>query len=153
MLRLAIRIDAAALAACVAVEVLLALRVWDVGPLPGQDPPVSSAAAAGLLFATLAAIVLAIVCVWRPVRDVAALAPLAAASLTAYFYTDDSYYAPLRRRFSDGGAIPAGGLYTVVVLLLLCGATAFRRPRVGALATAVMLPVYLLTFFIAGDGH
>ena len=89
----------------------------------------------------------------RPRRVVALYAPAAAAVATASFYTYDPYYAPSSRRYSDGGAVSPVWILGMVALSLAVGASTLRSPRIGSAATALFLPVLLVTWVLALDGH
>src|SRR5712691_10421146 len=66
-------------------------------------------------------------------------APAAAAFATARFYTYDPYYGQALRRYSNGGAVPAGWIFVMLLFALGTGAVSRFQPRFGAVATAVML--------------
>jgi hypothetical protein len=84
---------------------------------------------------------------------VALFAPAAAAFMTTRFYTYDPYYLPTLRRYSDGGAVPAGWILSMLAVSIVVGVSSRLRPRAGSIATAIMLPWLLLTFVFASDGH
>jgi hypothetical protein len=91
----------------------------------------------------------------RPRRPwaVALFAPAAAAFMTTRFYTYDPYYLPTLRRYADGGAVPAGWIIGMLAVSIVVGVLARLRPRTGSFATAFVLPLVLLTFVFASDGH
>jgi hypothetical protein len=84
---------------------------------------------------------------------IALFAPAAAAFTFARFYTYDPYYLPTLRRYSDGGAVPAGWILGMLAVSIVVGTSSRLRPHTGSIATAVMLPVLLFTFVFASDGH
>jgi hypothetical protein len=73
-----------------------------------------------------------------PVGVVAALAPSAAAFSLARFYTYDSYFTTLRR-YCDNGAVQPAWMFVVTAAAIVAGVLVWRSPRVGAVATAVVL--------------
>jgi hypothetical protein len=82
-----------------------------------------------------------------------ALAPAAAAFVTARFYTPDPYYAPTLRRYSDGGLVAPFWVYLLVVLAVLAGviSTWWRRPG-GALTFGALFLLFA-TALLMGAGH
>jgi hypothetical protein len=145
--------DGVVLLAAAGVELALALGAGHVGAQPGDAAPGADAADAGFSAAVIAGIALAVLGSSRRVRATAALVPLAGLFVTASFYTEDPYYAPLRHRYSDGGAVAAAWIYIVLAAAVIAGGVAWRRPRAGGLLAAVMLLVCLVTAALAGDGH
>ena len=90
---------------------------------------------------------------FRPRAVAALLAPAAAAFMVAVFFTYDPYYAPNLRRYSDGGAV-AGSWIAFVAGLTVAAAVLTRfRPRAGAVVSAALIWLVLLTTVAAGDGH
>jgi hypothetical protein len=145
--------DGVVLLAAAAFELALALGAGHVGPQPGDAAPGAAAAGGAASIAMFVGIALAALGSVRRVRATAVLAPLAGLFVTAFFYTEDPYYAPSRERYSDGGAVAATGIYIVLALAVIAGVVAWRRPREGGILVALMLPVCLLTALLAGDGH
>jgi hypothetical protein len=133
-----------------AYELALALGAAKPGPEPGDE-----AAGQAVLAPILSAAFLAGIVVAAGARDraVAALAPAAGLLLVAGFYTYDPYYAPGLRRYSDGGAVAASGIFVVLATMLVVGLVALRWPRLGGPLTALALLVCGFTAVIAGDGH
>jgi hypothetical protein len=73
--------------------------------------------------------------------------------MTTRFYTYDPYYLPTLRRYSEGGAVAAGWILSMLAVSIVVGVSSRLRPRAGSIATAFMLPLLLLTFAFASDGH
>jgi hypothetical protein len=71
----------------------------------------------------------------------------------AFFFTYDPYFAPYERRYSDGGAASLSGILVVAGVAAGAGVLVRVSPRIGSAATALVLVVVMLTFFVAGDGH
>src|SRR5438093_7441124 len=88
-------------------------------------------------------------CSWA----VAFFAPAAAPFMLARFYTYDPYYLPTLRRYSDGGAVPAAWIFSILAVSIVVGISTRVRPRTGSMASALILPLVLLTFLFASDGH
>jgi len=133
-----------------AYELALALGALDIGPEPGDEPAGQFVVAIFVTVAFLAGMLLA-----APgrTRAIGLLAPAAALFVTASFYTFDPYFAPDKRRYSEGGAVGATAIYLVLVCSLFVGLLGWRRPRLGGPATTVMLAAIAFTGLIAGDGH
>ncbi len=141
---------------CAAVYYLvLAVGPSGIGSLPGDGPPGETVAAAAWILASLAGGVLAVVYVVRPGRPgpVYLLAPASGASMTAFFYDYDPYYAPSLRRYSDHGAAAASWIFLVLGIAVAVGVIAFRARRLGAALTPFALLLALATALVAGDGH
>ena len=64
--------------------------------------------------------------------------------MVAHFFTYDSYYAPYRRRYSDGGAVSPGWVAFVAIVAVAAGALAYFRPRAGAAVTCLVLLLILV---------
>jgi hypothetical protein len=145
----------AALVAAAAYE--LAFMLWGSysGLEPGQSPSGRTLAELIAMVAMVAAFVVAIAGITRPVlRPVLAiLAPAAAAFVLARFFTYDPYYFPTLHRYSDGGILPLGWVLLVTGMGLLAGVTARLRPRAGSPATIVVLLLLLFNFVWMGTGH
>jgi hypothetical protein len=131
-------------------ELALALGALDVGREPGDDPAGQSAVA---ILITLAFFVALVVAALGRTRAVGLLAPAAALFVTASFYTFDPYFAPEKRRYSDGGAVGATAIYVVLVCAFVVGLFSWRRPRLGGPVTTLMLAAIAFVGLIAGDGH
>ena len=153
MLRAAIRLDAALFGVAAFLALLLAFGVWAVGSEPGAAPWEEGAAASAFFFATVAGIGLAIAAAVRGLREIALVAPLAAAYVVCSYYDFDAYFAPQRRRYSENGTAGVWWIFVVLLVGVGTGALAWRRPRAGAILTIAVLPLCLLTALIAGDGH
>jgi hypothetical protein len=144
--------DAVVLLAAAAFELALALGAAHVGSGPGDDAPGAAVAVPAGSLRMLIGILLAVIGAARRVRSTAILSPAAGLFLTAFFYTEDPYFAPSRHRYSDGGAATATGIYVVLAAALVAGAVAWRKPRAGFLV-AVALGACWVTALAAGDGH
>ena len=153
MIKWLIRADAVVLLAAAGIDLALALGAAHVGREPGDDAPGAAVAATAGSLAVLVAIPLAVVGARQARRSVALLAPAAALVLTAFFYTEDPYYAPLRRRYCDDGAVGALWIYVVLGVAAAIGIVTRKRPRQGGVLAALWLVVTLMTTLLAGDGH
>jgi len=89
---------------------------------------------------------------WSP-SAVALFAPAAAAFMVTRFYTYDPYYFPNLRRYSDDGGMPAWWILIVLAVSIAVGLLTRRFPRAGSVATAVTLPLVLVTSSLTGFGH
>jgi hypothetical protein len=108
---------------------------------------------AGLAYITmLVGAAAAAAAMWRP-WAVALFAPAAAAFMVTRFYTYDPYYLPTLRRYSDGGAVSPGWIFTMLGVSIAVGTLTRLRPRAGGIATALLLLLLLFTSGIASDGH
>lgn len=141
------------LAAAAGYELALALGAGSLGPEPGDGVAGSGVVEAVALLAMFAAVFLGLFCAARPWRTAALFAPAAAAYLVAFFFTDDPYYAPYMRRFSEGGAVAGRWIAIVAVVALGAGALTVRFPRVGAAMSSAVVFVVAVTTVFAGDGH
>ena len=114
-------------------ELLVALRVIELGSLPGEGP--SGAGIAGWLAAAalLAAALLCAVLAWaeRVPALAALLAPAAGAFLLAYFHTFDPYYLPTLVRYSERDFVPPALVYALVAAAFAVGLLTFLRRRPG----------------------
>jgi uncharacterized protein YggT (Ycf19 family) len=140
------------LVAATAYELAIALGAGGgVGRLPGQGPPGSGAVDLAALLAMLAGAVLA---PFRRSGLAVGLAAVAAALYAiAFEYTFDPYYAPVRRRFADGGAVAVGWMVALAVVAVLLAALRVRAPRQAGIALALFLVVVAVSVLFAGDGH
>jgi hypothetical protein len=103
-------------------------------------------------FAMVAAFVLAGAFVWRPAAVAALLAPSVALVLLCYSQTYDPYYAPLKRRYSED--VSSGWLLVIVLGAVGAGLLTWRRPRIGAAVSLLVIPLLLVTTALAsGGGH
>jgi hypothetical protein len=152
MLRAAGWLVAAVLAGATPYRAALAFGAGSVGPQPGDDVAGSGAVGAIAFVAMVVGAAVAALSTVRPQRAVALLAPAAGAYLLAFYFTYDPYYAPVRRRYSEG-AVSLGWILLVVALALVAGVTARFRPRDGSLATGAALLLVIVATALAGDGH
>jgi uncharacterized membrane protein YbaN (DUF454 family) len=141
----------AVLGAAAAFELALALGAGSLGSAPGEGVPGEDTVAAVALLGMLAGVFLA--SVLTESGTAAGLAPAAAAFVTARFFTYDPYYAPTLRRYSDGGAVPAWWIFTVIALALFVATVSLRARRVGAACTALTLLLCIVTAAFTGTGH
>jgi hypothetical protein len=154
-MRLAVVVVLGMLATATVYEALVALRVIDLGSLPGEGPPgagiVGWLAAMGLVTAAFLCAVLA-----RSVRAPALsalLAPAAGAFLLAYFHTFDPYYLPSLMRYSERDWVPPVLVYALTAIAVGVGLLTFlRRPAGLALSVPAILMCGLAAFW-QGIGH
>jgi uncharacterized membrane protein YbaN (DUF454 family) len=151
MLRLLAWLVVAVLLGAAAFELALALGAGSFGP-GGQDVQGADAVFAIGAVATLVGAGVAAALARRPSRVTALLAPAAAAFMVAHFFTYDSYYAPYRRRYSDGGAVSPGWVAFAAIVAVAAGALAYFRPRAGAAVTCLVLLLILVSTVFTG-GH
>ena len=146
----------AVLLAAAAWELAVAAKVVHFGRAPGQGAPGEGIAVGFGLVALLAAMAISFVAILRgrQLKRAYALLPLAAAAfVTARYYSFDPYYAPARRRFSDGGLVAGSWMFALDAALVASAVLIAVRPRrwVG------ILPVLLLlcagTVVVQGAGH
>jgi hypothetical protein len=81
---------------------------------------------------------------------VVSLAPAAAVFVVARFYAYDPYYDPTPRRYSDDGAMPPAWVWLLTVAAVFAGVLAWRVPRTGAVATAIVLVALTATTALMG---
>jgi hypothetical protein len=138
------------LAACTLHQVAVAASWIAMGPQGGDDPAGTTAA----IVAALVAMVAGAVALGATVRSrLAPLVPLAAvAFVVARFYSFDSYYAPARRRMSDGGLVAPGLIYALIMAGLVVAALMTKRPR-AAPAGAALLVVLAFVALVESAGH
>ena len=137
-------------------EGVVAAGVLDVGPLPGAEPPGRQAVFAAAELALAAASVGAAATTrTAPRRSVETrLLPLAAgAFMLARFFSFDAYYAPTRRRMSNGGLVPPSWVYALVGSCAVASLLLWRRPRAGSALAAPLLFIVAATALAAGAGH
>ena len=146
----------AVLLAAAAWELAVAAKVVHFGRDSGQGAPGEGIAVGFGLVALLAAMAISFVAILRgrQLKRAYALLPLAAAAfVTARYYSFDPYYAPARRRFSDGGLVAGSWMFALDAALVASAVLIAVRPRrwVG------ILPVLLLlcagTVVVQGAGH
>jgi hypothetical protein len=153
VLRTIALVSAGVLLAGAAFELVLALGAGSVGGQPVDSSTGQSIVGPIVFFVWLVGLVVAVIGIWRSNRAVALLAPAMGLFVTAVDYTFDPYYAPTERRFADGGAVPVGWIFTLLVISLAVGAFTRRWPRPGSGLTAFTLFVWFVTLIAAGDGH
>jgi uncharacterized membrane protein len=116
-----------------------------------HDPPGSTVEAFAVLAAWLAAFVLSVISIRRPLRVVALFVPLYALYMLVSDFTYDSYYAPQLQRYWDGAGDHTR-IYVGVAIAFVVGAGLFRFPRAAGAVNLVALPAtFVLT--IAYLGH
>ena len=81
---------------------------------------------------------------------IVSLAPAAAVFVVARFYAYDPYYEPTLRRYSDNGATPPAWVWLVTAAAVVAGVLAWRVPRAGAVATAIVLVALTATTALLG---
>jgi hypothetical protein len=143
----------AMLVAAAAFAAALSFGAGTIGPnsgegVRGDDAVVIIAALAMLLGAPLE-----VAYSFRPHAVAALLAPASAAYLVAFFFNYDPYYAPMLRRYSDGGLVSGGWIAFLAVSAVAAGVLTYTRPRTGAWLSAPLLWLTLLTVFLVPAGH
>lgn len=154
-MRIAILAVLLVLAAATVYEALVALRIIDLGSLPGEGPPgaevVGVVAAVALVAAALLSALL-----FRmreaPVLS-ALLAPAAGAFLLARFYAFDPYYLPTLIRYADRDFVPPGVVFALAGLALAAGALTLTRRRAGLVLSVPAILACALTAWFSGLGH
>jgi hypothetical protein len=143
------------LGAATLYEVGVALRLIDLGSLPGEGPPGSEAvgvgAAIGLVVA--AAIVEALAASCRPTPLAALLPPCAAAFLVAHYYTFDAYYLPTLIRYADRDFLPPAVVFALAAVALLAGLVTRIRVRLGLALSGPVIVACGFAAWFAGVGH
>jgi hypothetical protein len=136
-------------------EGVVAAGVLDVGPLPGAEPPGRQAVFAAAELALVAASAGTATTRTARRRGVEMrLLPLAAgAFMLARFFSFDAYYAPTRRRMSNGGLVPPSWVYALVGSCAVASLLLWRRPRAGSALAAPLLFIVAATALAAGAGH
>ena len=136
-------------------EALVALRVINLGSLPGEGPPgagfVGWVAAMGLVTAAFLCAVLA-----RSERApalAALLAPAAGAFLLAYFHAFDPYYLPSLIRYSERDFVPPALVYALAGATLAVGVVTLLRRRPGLVLSVPAILMCGLAAFWQGSGH
>jgi hypothetical protein len=155
MARFSILLVLAALLGATVYEALVALRVIDLGSLPGEGPPgagfVGWVAATGLVTAALLCAVLG-----RSKRAPALsalLAPAAGAFLLAYFHAFDPYYLPSLIRYAERDFVPPALVYALAGATLAVGVVTLLRRRPGLVLSVPALLMCGLAAFWAVIGH
>ena len=73
--------------------------------------------------------------------------------MTARYHSYDPYYAPQRRRFSDGGLVAGSWIYSLCAAAVLCAVLVAVWPRRWIGILPVLLFLCLGTIFLEGAGH
>src|SRR5687768_6763726 len=137
-------------------EALVALRVIELGSLPGEGPPggelVGFVAAIGLLAASLLSAVLAAMNRAAPALS-ALLAPAAGGFLLARFYSFDPYYLPSLIRYSERDFVPPVVVFVLVGLSLAVGLMTLQRRRTGLALSVPSILACALAAWFAAIGH
>jgi hypothetical protein len=138
-----------------AYEAAVALEWIPVGAQPGEGARYEGAVLVAAVFAMLAGIVLSIVLAARgETRASAALVAAASSALMiVHYFTFDTYYLPSHTRYSDTAAFSPRWVYSVAVAGGLASLFALLRPRIGFTASAIVIPICLVTIVFAGFGH
>lgn len=136
-------------------ELLVALRVIELGTLPGEGPPGASVAGWVAALALLGAAVLCVVlAITRNAPALAALlAPAAGAFLLSYFHTFDPYYLPPRIRYSERDFVPPEFVYVLVAAAVAVGLLTLLRRRPGLVLSAPTILACGLAAGWASIGH
>jgi hypothetical protein len=115
-------------------ELCVALRLIDLGSLPGEGPPggvvVGFAAAVGFVGAAVVAETQAASS--ARLLLAALLAPCAATFLVAHYYTFDPYYLPTLLRYAGRGFLPATVVFALAAAGLIAGIASWVRPRLAS---------------------
>jgi hypothetical protein len=132
----------------------VALGWISTGSQPGEEP----AGEVAVYIAALAALLIGILATMLSRRILrrwpALLLPLASSGyMTSHYYAFDPYYLPAKRRFSDGGLVPATWLYAVVLAAVIAAVLIRRRPSVAPVLTPLVLLVCAVTLLGEGAGH
>jgi hypothetical protein len=144
------------LAVATTYEALVALRVVELGSLPGEGPPGAEAmgvlAAFGLLAAMLVSAVLVREGDGAPALA-ALLAPAAGAFLVARFYAFDPYYLPTLIRYAERDFVPPAVVFALAALALGAGVLTLLSRRVGLALSVPAILACALTAWFSGLGH
>ena len=106
-----------------------------------------------VLLSALAAMVAAVVLVFRSSPAAPLFAPAAALFVTARFYTGDPYYRPTFRTYADGGIFSPAWVFTLLGLAFVAGLTTYFWRRTVSVESAVVLALLLFTALYMGTGH
>jgi hypothetical protein len=146
----------AVLVAATVYEALVALRIVDLGSLPGEAPSGGEAmgvlAAVGLLAAMLVSVALVREGNGAPALA-ALLAPAAGAFLVARFYAFDAYYLPTLIRYADRNFVPPAVVFVLAGLAVGGGLLTLRSRRVGIALSVPAILACALTAWYSGVGH
>ena len=136
-------------------ELLVALRVIELGSLPGEGPPGAGIAGWLAAAALLAAALLCAALAWagRGPAVAALLAPAAGAFLLAYFHTFDSYYLPTLVRYSERDFVPPALVYALAAVAFAVGLVTFMRRRPGLVLSVPAILVCGLAAGWSSIGH
>lgn len=138
-------------------ETAVALELIAIGALGGEGPVgegfVATTAFSGFLLGIGASVATALRSAVRPAIALTLLAPAGAAFMTALFYSFDPYYAPTLRRASEGGVISPAWVFVLVGASLVTAVLAAIRPRLGSVATFLVLLLCAVTTFAERLGH
>lgn len=130
-------------------ELLVATEVVPIGDVPGEGAPGADVVrVAGLLALVVAAGAAFVRSLDKhgPAVVWALLAPVGAAYVVASWYGFDPYYLPTLRRYAEG-EVPGPWVVAAVLAAIGAGALVLVRPRLGAVASSVVLLVEALTVF------
>lgn len=141
----------AVLVACTAYEVADAAALLK----PGSESGLGPAGWAEVEIAALAALIVGTVALGvggSPTR-LAPLVPLAAvAFVVVRFYCFDPYYAPARRRMSDGGLVAPALIYLLIVAAVVVTVLMKKKPTAAPLGAALLVFSALLAL-VEDAGH
>ena len=143
------------LAAAALYEAAVALEWIPVGTQPGEGARFEGVVMVSAVVAMFAGIVVSLVlgARGRPSLAGSLFAVAAAALMVAHYFTFDTYYLPTLTRYSDSGSFSTTWVYSVAVAGVLASLLSLARPRIGFLATPVVILLSLFTIVFAGFGH
>jgi hypothetical protein len=143
------------LAGAAVYEAGIALEWIPLGTEPGEGARYEGFVMVAAAIALLAGVVVSLMLAARKRRTVPAafFGVAAAALMVAHYYTFDTYYLPSLIRYSDTGSFSSAWVFSVAVAGALASLLAFARPFFGLIATAVVIPLCLITIVFAGFGH
>jgi hypothetical protein len=115
-----------------------------------REETVAAVASITMLFGAIIAALFATrpSCPWA----VALFAPAGAAFVVTRFYAFDPYYLPTLRRYVEG-AVPPAWIFGIVAGSVAVGAVSRLLPRVGSIASAIVLFCLPFISAIASSGH
>jgi hypothetical protein len=153
--RIAILAVVVVLALATVYEALVALRVIDLGSLPGEGPPGAEVVGVVAAVALMAAALLATVLfrMGGAPALAALLAPAAGAFLLARFYAFDPYYLPAHIRYLDRGFVPPAVVFALAGLAATAGLLTMRTRSVGLALSLLSILASGLIAWLSGVGH
>lgn len=154
-MRLALVAVLGLLATATVYEALVALRVFDLGSLPGEGPPGAGFVGWVATVAFVAAVFFCAVLAFSRVAPALSglLAPAAGAFLLAYFHAFDPYYLPSLIRYSERDFVPPALVYALTGATLAVGVVTLLRRRPGLVLSVPAILMCGLAAFWLGIGH